>query len=186
MKNLKIYFLLVLGIFAVSFIFVNESNAQTKKPRKKTTIVRKNIAKKKAKPKQTQVFRIAPIVTKDAVPSCDNCAGSFGSGQGVPTNEVNSTASNSKTISGGVINGKATNLVKPVYPPAAKAVGAKGQVSVSVIVDEDGNVISASAVSGHPLLQPASVAAAKASKFSPTTLMGQKVKVSGVILYIYQ
>lgn len=91
-----------------------------------------------------------------------------------------------KIVSGGVVNGKATSLVKPAYPPAAKAVGAKGSVSVSVVIDENGNVISASASGGHPLLQPAAVAAARASKFSPTMLSGQKVKVSGVIVYNFQ
>jgi protein TonB len=91
-----------------------------------------------------------------------------------------------KIVSGGVVNGKATSLVKPAYPPAAKAVGAKGTVSVSVVIDENGNVISASASGGHPLLQPAAVAAAKASKFQPTKLSGVPVKVSGIITYNFQ
>jgi protein TonB len=88
-----------------------------------------------------------------------------------------------KTISGGVVNGKATNLVKPPYPPAARAVRASGAVNVQVTIDESGNVISASAVSGHPLLRQAAVQAARASKFSPTMLSGQAVKVTGVIVY---
>ena len=88
-----------------------------------------------------------------------------------------------KTISGGVVNGKATNLVKPPYPAAAKAVRAAGAVNVQVTIDETGNVISASAVSGHPLLRAAAVQAARSSKFSPTMLSGQAVKVTGVIVY---
>lgn len=88
-----------------------------------------------------------------------------------------------KTISGGVVNGKAVNLVKPPYPPAAKAVRASGAVNVQVTIDENGNVISASAVSGHALLKAAAEQAARASKFSPTMLSGQKVKVTGVIVY---
>jgi TonB family protein len=88
-----------------------------------------------------------------------------------------------KTLSGGVLNGKATNLVKPAYPAAAKAVRAEGAVNVQVTIDEEGNVISASAVSGHPLLRAAAVEAARASKFSPTRLSGQPVKVTGVIVY---
>jgi TonB family protein len=86
-------------------------------------------------------------------------------------------------ISGGVLNGKAISLPKPPYPPIAKAAKASGTVVVQVLVDEDGNVIEAHAVSGHPLLQAASVAAARAAKFSPTKLSGQLVKVSGVITY---
>lgn len=86
-------------------------------------------------------------------------------------------------ISGGVVNGKATNLVKPVYSAAARAIHAGGQVKVQVTIDEDGNVIAANAISGHPLLLQASASAAKSSKFSPTTLTGRKVKVTGVIIY---
>lgn len=88
-----------------------------------------------------------------------------------------------KTISGGVLNGKALILPKPPYPPAARAARASGAVSVQVLIDESGNVISATAVSGHPLLQPAAVDAARAAKFSPMTLSGVPVKVSGVITY---
>ncbi len=88
-----------------------------------------------------------------------------------------------KTISGGVLNGKATSLPKPPYPPAARAVRASGAVSVQVLISETGSVISASAVSGHPLLRPAAVAAARGARFSPTLLSGQPVKVSGVITY---
>ena len=86
-------------------------------------------------------------------------------------------------ISGGVLNGKATYLPKPAYPPIAKAAHASGIVNVQVTIDENGNVISASAVSGHPLLQPSAVAAARQAKFSQTKLSGQPVKVTGVLVY---
>lgn len=86
-------------------------------------------------------------------------------------------------VSGGVMNGKAVNLVRPPYPPAAKAVRASGAVTVQVTIDENGNVISASAISGHALLKSAAESAARASKFSPTILGGQAVKVTGVIVY---
>jgi TonB family protein len=88
-----------------------------------------------------------------------------------------------KTVSGGVLNGKATSLPKPAYPPAAKAVRAAGAVSVQVLIDESGRVVSASAVSGHPLLRAAAEGAARGARFSPTLLSGQAVKVSGVITY---
>lgn len=88
-----------------------------------------------------------------------------------------------KTVSGGVLNGKATSLPKPAYPAAAKAVRAGGSVSVQVLISETGSVISASAVSGHPLLRAAAESAARGARFSPTLLSGQPVKVSGVITY---
>lgn len=86
-------------------------------------------------------------------------------------------------ISGGVLNGKAISLPKPPYPPIAKAANASGTVVVQVVIDENGNVISAVSVSGHPLLQAAATAAARGAKFSPTNLGGEAVKVSGVITY---
>lgn len=91
--------------------------------------------------------------------------------------------SSTKTVSGGVLNGKATNLVQPAYPSAARAVRASGAVNVQVTVDEQGTVISASAVTGHALLRASAVQAARESKFNPTLLRGQAVKVSGVIIY---
>jgi protein TonB len=86
-------------------------------------------------------------------------------------------------ISGGVLNGKAVHLVTPPYPAIARSAHASGSVQVQVLIDENGNVVSAHAVSGHPLLQAAAVAAARASKFTPTKLSGQPVKVNGVIIY---
>jgi len=86
-------------------------------------------------------------------------------------------------ISGGVLNGKAISLPKPAYPPIARAAHASGTVVVQVLIDENGNVVSAHAVSGHPLLQAVAVGAARQAKFSPTKLSGQPVKVTGVIQY---
>ena len=86
-------------------------------------------------------------------------------------------------VSGGVLNGKAVSKPQPAYPPVAKAAGASGTVTVQILVDEEGNVVSASAVSGHPLLQQAAVAAARQARFSPTRLSGQPVRVSGVVTY---
>jgi TonB family protein len=75
-----------------------------------------------------------------------------------------------RVISGGIVNGKATSLVKPAYPPAARAVGASGSVNVQVVIDEEGKVIAATAISGHPLLKQAAEQAARESTFSPGLL----------------
>lgn len=91
-----------------------------------------------------------------------------------------------KTISGGVLNGKAIDLAKPPYPNAARAARASGAVNVQVTVDENGDVVSAKSVSGHPLLRTAAESAARSSKFNPTMLSGQKVKVTGVIVYNFK
>src|SRR6266498_1535094 len=68
---------------------------------------------------------------------------------------IGSTATYRPTgaITGGVLNGRATSLPIPPYPPIARAAHASGSVTVEVTIDEEGNVVSARAVSGHPLLQ---------------------------------
>jgi len=90
-----------------------------------------------------------------------------------------------KQISKGVLNGTALKLARPEYPPAARAVRASGAVNVEVTFDEEGKVILATAVSGHPLLQSAAVAAARKSKFSPVMLEGKPIKVTGIIVYTF-
>jgi TonB family protein len=88
-----------------------------------------------------------------------------------------------KPVSGGVLNGKAVSLPTPDYPEAAKRMRASGVVAVDVVIDVNGKVISAKATSGNPVLQQAATQAALRARFSPTTLSGQPVKVSGVINY---
>ncbi len=88
-----------------------------------------------------------------------------------------------KPIAKGVVNGSAVSLPKPAYPAAAQAVKASGEVKIQVTIDEEGNVISANAVSGHPLLRQAAERAARLAKFKPTTLEGVPVKISGIIIY---
>jgi protein TonB len=92
----------------------------------------------------------------------------------------------SAIVGAGVLNGKAIILPAPAYSPTAKAAHASGSVKVEVTIDEDGNVIDAKAVSGHPLLQGSSVAAARDAKFTPTKISGQAVKVQGVLVYIFK
>jgi TonB family protein len=58
-----------------------------------------------------------------------------------------------------------------------------GIVVVKIIVDETGKVVEAEAVCGHPILAKAAVAAARGARFTPTTLSGTPVKVSGIITY---
>ncbi len=90
-----------------------------------------------------------------------------------------------KTISGGILNGKAINLPAPKFPAAAKAVGACGAVNIKVLVDEEGNIFSTETVSGHPLLRSAAEKAAREARFKPTLLSGQPVKVSGILVYVF-
>lgn len=87
------------------------------------------------------------------------------------------------TVSKGVVNGLAVSLPKPTYSAAARAVRASGKVDVQILIDESGRVVSASAVSGHPLLKVEAERAARSARFTPTLLTGVAVKVTGVIVY---
>jgi TonB family protein len=88
-----------------------------------------------------------------------------------------------KPVSGGVLNGTALSLPTPLYPETAKRMRSSGVVTVDVILDETGKVISATASSGPVMLREAATQAALKARFSPTKLSGQPVKVSGVINY---
>jgi TonB family protein len=84
---------------------------------------------------------------------------------------------------GGVLNGKATYLPQPDYPQEARDANVTGGVSVQVVVDEDGNVTEAHAISGNQVLRSAAEAAAQQAKFAPTKVNDQPVKVKGVVTY---
>ena len=100
------------------------------------------------------------------------------------TNETEKTVESAPASAIGNLSlGQALALPQPVYSKLARAAHAKGTVVVQVVLDEHGNVISEHAISGHPLLLPASEAAARETKFKPTTLCGEPVRVTGVITY---
>lgn len=82
-----------------------------------------------------------------------------------------------------ILNSRALSLPTATYPALARNIRLQGTVVVQVLIDEEGKVISAKAVSGHPILVPEAVKAAARARFSPTVLGDQKVKVSGVITY---
>ena len=86
-------------------------------------------------------------------------------------------------ITGGILNGKAISKPTPRYPAEARKAGVSGMVHVAIVIDEKGKVISAEAVSGPDELREAAVEAALKTRFSPTRLSGQPVKVSGRLAY---
>lgn len=83
----------------------------------------------------------------------------------------------------GVLNGKAIDFPRPTYPANAKAKHVSGLVKVQILIDETGNVISASVISGPPLLRRAALEAARGTRFAPTLFAGKPVKVSGILQY---
>lgn len=88
-----------------------------------------------------------------------------------------------RPISGGVLNGKAKSLPPPVYPDMARRARVSGMVTVEVVIDVSGKIISAQATTGPVMLRQAAEQAARQAHFEPTMLSGQPVKVSGSINY---
>lgn len=72
------------------------------------------------------------------------------------------------TIDCGTLCDRVLETPKPPYPAIAKTARAGGTVVIQLTIDEDGNVTSATVVSGHPLLRAAAVQAARASTFTRT------------------
>jgi protein TonB len=81
-----------------------------------------------------------------------------------------------------VLNSEALSLPRPIYPKLALQIGLQGTVTVQVLIDETGRVVSAKA-SGHPLLVAEAQKAAMQARFSPTVISETPMKVSGVITY---
>lgn len=86
----------------------------------------------------------------------------------------------------GNLRGKELTLTKPEYPPDAKNEGLSGKVTVAILVNKQGRVVSARALTGHHSLKVAAVAAARQSKFAPENLDRQSSKNSGRITYTFK
>jgi TonB family protein len=86
----------------------------------------------------------------------------------------------------GILQGRAITRVMPVYPANARSLNAFGTVVVQVVVSEDGRVIDAKAISGHPVLRTPAVEAARKWVFQPTMLNKAPVKVESVLTFVFK
>jgi len=84
-----------------------------------------------------------------------------------------------KPVAGGMLNSRAIYMPKPEVPAGE----ANGVVLVQILIDEQGSVIEARAVSGPQHLHVAAVNAARLARFMPTMLAGVPVQVSGTLSY---
>ncbi len=121
-----------------------------------------------------------PAMSEDELKTYDAVPSSYKSVRSSPPNDDSSGKPRTR-VSGGVLNGRASSLPIPRYPPSAR--GVSSQVVVGVVFDETGKVIWAHAMSGHPLLQKAAEEAALKATFPPFKLEGKPEKVYGVLIY---
>jgi Ca-activated chloride channel homolog len=99
--------------------------------------------------------------------------------KGVPTPILNQNLKVPSTV----LQGSATKKVQPAYPAIAKAARAQGVVQVQITVDENGEVIDARVINGHPMFRDAALQGAKQWRFKPTELSGKPVKTQGILTF---
>lgn len=97
----------------------------------------------------------------------------------VPAYEVSSPSA--PPVKGVVFGGKVSEWVAPVWPKEAR--GVTGTVVVKVLINEEGRVFEAVALSGPEELRPAAVEAAYKARFTPARLSGQPVRASSTLSF---
>src|SRR5437762_1833518 len=80
--------------------------------------------------------------------------------------------------------GAATSKPSPSYPIIAKQLKVEGEVTVDVIIGEEGKVESAKAASGNPMLTKAAIDTLKDWKFTPFKNGGKAVKAQTVLSFV--
>lgn len=88
-------------------------------------------------------------------------------------------------ISAGVTKGLLIQRIEPPYPTLAGAARVQGDVVLSAVIDSNGHITNLLLVSGHPMLEPAAIAAVKQWRYKPYLLNGQPVEVETTITVIF-
>jgi len=97
--------------------------------------------------------------------------------------ESPSPENQAKPIEGGLLNSKALSLPQPKLSEEAKRLKQSGKITVRVIIDENGKVVSATAMNGPAVLRELAETAARQATFAPTTQDGITVRVTGELVY---
>jgi protein TonB len=84
-------------------------------------------------------------------------------------------------LGGEVQQSKLISGPRPAYPQLARQARVSGTVRLEAVISREGTIINLHAVSGHPLLIPAAIAAVQQWIFRPTYLNGDPVEVATVI-----
>jgi TonB family protein len=115
---------------------------------------------------------VKQVVTASAKASPDS---------GGPTDVAQSTAKTRSIVPQGAAGITPANVIfspPPEYPADAAAARVHGQVTVHAVVDPDGKVIYARAVSGPPLLRDAAEEAVERWRYSPLLNNGKPIAVT--------
>lgn len=93
-----------------------------------------------------------------------------------------------KCIDAGIVNKKALSIPKPVgvgniLHPSHLRLSEDAIINVTIVIDEKGDVLSARASSGHPLLRNAFERSASGAKFYPTLIDTGPLKIKAILSY---
>jgi hypothetical protein len=87
-------------------------------------------------------------------------------------------------IDGGVLNEHAKTCEFPEFPADAKAAGLKTvEAKIRVVVDEQGKVIDARTMGGHPSFSEAAVKSAMKATFPRSLITSKPVQVHGILVF---
>ena len=86
-------------------------------------------------------------------------------------------------VSEGVVLGSALRKVYPTYPAIARPLRLSDAVEVQILISEEGRVIDAVVLKGHPLFREVSLQAARQWTFNPTQLSRVPVRINGIITF---
>ena len=114
-----------------------------------------------------------PFATKPATPNSDAAP--------APTPTVPlSTGPEPPLVTMGLLSGRETKRVTPVYPPQAKSHNISGTVRVFAIIDENGKIWVTNS-EGPTLLKAAAEEAAKGWTFPPSLVNNKPVRIAGYL-----
>ena len=82
-----------------------------------------------------------------------------------------------RRVGGDIIRPRKIHDVVPVYPALALAAGVRGIVVIEATIGPGGDVLDATALRGHPLLDAAALGAVRQWRFTPTLLNGKAIAV---------
>lgn len=91
-----------------------------------------------------------------------------------------------KLVNRGALNDLAVRLAVPFYPQIERQKNIFGLVTVQIMLDEEGKVLSAKALDGPRSLRPFAEQAAEKSKFKPALINEKPSRVTGFITYNFK
>lgn len=76
-----------------------------------------------------------------------------------------------------LLEGNLIRRVQPIYPPLARAARIQGSVVLAALISKAGTIDNLHAISGHPMLIPAALAAVEQWRYRPYILNNEPIEV---------